>query len=292
MNTKKIFGIAVILLLLAIAVLFFLQSPYQNTNEGYSRVTLDEAFSLSPGEQVTIKDTLLAFTRVQSDSRCPLDVVCIHAGTVMVELTFENEKGTETITFSGEESTVLFKNILISIIGVTPAAISTKTINPEEYEVTFKIFEGNVTNFKECIASGNPAMESYPRQCRAGDTTFVEDIGNGLEKIDLIRLDTPRPNAQAADPVDIHGEARGFWFFEGSFPIRLEDKNGIVLGEGVAQAQGDWMSEEFVRFTSQISFSITEKMVADLILEKDNPSGLEENDDLLRVPVILISDVE
>ncbi len=31
-----------------------------------------------------------------------------------------------------------------------------------------------VNNFKECIAAGNPAMESYPRQCRHGDRTFTE----------------------------------------------------------------------------------------------------------------------
>ena len=34
-----------------------------------------------------------------------------------------------------------------------------------------------ITNFEECIAAGNPAMESYPRQCRTGDGLhFVEEI--------------------------------------------------------------------------------------------------------------------
>ena len=33
-----------------------------------------------------------------------------------------------------------------------------------------------VTNFEECIAAGNPAMESYPRQCLYGDETFVEIV--------------------------------------------------------------------------------------------------------------------
>ena len=42
---------------------------------------------------------------------------------------------------------------------------------PEEYCV-----EGEVNNFKECIAAGNPAMESYPRQCRHGDKTYTEVI--------------------------------------------------------------------------------------------------------------------
>lgn len=34
-----------------------------------------------------------------------------------------------------------------------------------------------VTNFEECVAAGNPVMESYPRQCRSADgQLFVEEI--------------------------------------------------------------------------------------------------------------------
>jgi len=29
--------------------------------------------------------------------------------------------------------------------------------------------ESTINNFEECIAAGNPAMESYPRQCRTAD---------------------------------------------------------------------------------------------------------------------------
>ena len=33
-----------------------------------------------------------------------------------------------------------------------------------------------ITNFEECAAAGNPIMESYPEQCRAGDKTFVREL--------------------------------------------------------------------------------------------------------------------
>lgn len=36
--------------------------------------------------------------------------------------------------------------------------------------------ENEMTSFEECAAAGNPIMESYPRQCRAGGKLFVEDI--------------------------------------------------------------------------------------------------------------------
>jgi len=38
----------------------------------------------------------------------------------------------------------------------------------------------SITNFEECVAAGNPVMESYPRQCRANDQTFVEEINDEL----------------------------------------------------------------------------------------------------------------
>ena len=33
-----------------------------------------------------------------------------------------------------------------------------------------------INSFEDCINAGNPAMESYPRQCRAAGKTFVEEI--------------------------------------------------------------------------------------------------------------------
>ena len=33
-----------------------------------------------------------------------------------------------------------------------------------------------IQNFEQCIAAGNPAMESYPRQCSANGQTFVEEV--------------------------------------------------------------------------------------------------------------------
>lgn len=47
--------------------------------------------------------------------------------------------------------------------------------------------EKEISNFDECVKAGYPVLESYPRQCQAPDSeTFTEEIGNGLEKTDLI----------------------------------------------------------------------------------------------------------
>lgn len=142
-----------------------------------------------------------------------------------------------------------------------------------------------VTTFEECVAAGNPVMESYPRQCRVGDRNFIEYIGNELEKTDLIKIDSPRPNTIVASPLEITGEARGNWYFEASFPVKLLDGNGVQLAIIPVQAQGEWMTEEFVPFKATLEFETPTTATGTLVLEKDNPSGLPEYDDSLIVPV-------
>ncbi|PIV10093.1 MAG: hypothetical protein COS49_02380 [Candidatus Portnoybacteria bacterium CG03_land_8_20_14_0_80_41_10] len=129
-------------------------------------------------------------------------------------------------------------------------------------------------------------MESYPRQCVAGDKVFIEEIGNELEKIDLIRIGHPRPNEFIESPLVVEGQARGSWFFEGDFPVILTDWDGLIIAETYATAQSDWLTEEFVRFKTEIEFDKSELYNRGaLILQKDNPSGLPENDDALEIPI-------
>ncbi len=142
-----------------------------------------------------------------------------------------------------------------------------------------------VSNFEECVAAGYPVLESYPRQCRANGQIFTEDIGNELEKMDLIKVNNPRPNQQISSPLTIEGEARGSWFFEADFPVKLYDANDNLIGTAIAQAQDEWMTEDFVPFVAELEFETPETDEGTLILEKDNPSGLPKNADQLIVPV-------
>ena len=153
----------------------------------------------------------------------------------------------------------------------------------------FGSFEGDepVTSFEECVESGNAVMESYPRQCNTDSGEhFVENIGNELEVSDLIRIDFPRPNGSVASPITIKGQARGYWFFEATFPIVLTDWDGLIIAEGYATAEGEWMTEDFVPFTAGLVFVTPEySNRGTLILKKDNPSGLPEHDNALEIPI-------
>jgi hypothetical protein len=112
------------------------------------------------------------------------------------------------------------------------------------------------------------------------------------EKSNLITLTTPVPGGIIQNPLELSGQARGFWFFEASFPIVLTNWDGLIIAEGFATAQGDWMTEAFVPYTATIEF-VNPYNVGDpdfmksgtLILQRDNPSGLPENDDALEIPI-------
>jgi hypothetical protein len=100
----------------------------------------------------------------------------------------------------------------------------------------------------------------------------------------LIEIAAPLPGATVKSPLTVTGKARGTWFFEASFPMKLLDSNGNVLAQGPAQAQAEWMTEDFVPFSATLNFTAT-TATGSLILEKDNPSGMPEHDQSVTIPV-------
>lgn len=108
---------------------------------------------------------------------------------------------------------------------------------------------------------------------------------------DLIVLESPLPDAVVESPLTITGKARGTWFFEASFPVMLTNWDGLIIAQGIATAEGDWMTEDFVPFTATLTFTVDPDVYStrgSLILKKDNPSGLPEYDAALEVPVNFI----
>ncbi len=104
---------------------------------------------------------------------------------------------------------------------------------------------------------------------------------------DFVRLENPLPHDRdyITSPLVVRGSARGNWFFEASFPIHLLDGNGKEIAVAVAQAQGEWMTTEYVPFEAILIFESPATEDGTLILEKDNPSELPEHDDDFRIPI-------
>jgi hypothetical protein len=103
---------------------------------------------------------------------------------------------------------------------------------------------------------------------------------------DFILLDSPAPGEVLTSPLMVRGRARGNWFFEGDFPIVLEDLKGNMISRGFVTAKGDWMTKDFVPFEGTLTFEKPANVNSGiLIFRKDNPTDRPDLDDEMRISV-------
>jgi hypothetical protein len=164
--------------------------------------------------------------------------------------------------------------------------------------------KATVIDFATCVSAGYTIMETDPRQCRTPEgTLYVEDknSNNGQdldegtklatkeftsEKGVIVRLYDWSDSKVLTSPTTIKGEVPGNWSFEASFPVALTDWDGLIIAEKPAQLEGDWMTENYVPFSVSLTFETpTVNDSGSLILRKDNPSGLPENDDAVEITI-------
>ena len=140
--------------------------------------------------------------------------------------------------------------------------------------------EGNEVGAGAQEKSEAPRSDSTaPYADHQSDTTLQQPIG------DLIRIGQPLPNSEVTSPLTFSGTARGYYYFEADFPVRLEDRDGNVLAQTSARAGSDWMTEDWVPFSGSLAFNAPDDGRGYLIFDRANPSGLPENARSYRVPV-------
>lgn len=133
-----------------------------------------------------------------------------------------------------------------------------------------------IENIPTTSSSTNPTPTSSGSSTSTTATTSMTN---------LIKVTSPAANTIIKSPVTVTGQARGTWYFEASFPIKIKDANGQVLGSIPAQAQGEWMTTEFVPFKASVSFASSTTATGFIVLEKDNPSGLPQNAAEVLIPI-------
>jgi len=129
-------------------------------------------------------------------------------------------------------------------------------------------------------------------------SAVAPSVNNGNEKPpvtqqpykELIQVGSPLAGETVGSPLIVSGIAKGSWYFEASFPVRLLDAAGKELAVVPAQAQGNWMTENFVPFIAILNFELDDVKEGKLVLANDNPSGLPENDKFIEIPVKFSSD--
>jgi hypothetical protein len=95
--------------------------------------------TMSVGQTATVGDLTVTFNALVQDSRCPVDVQCIQAGSVVVSVTLRSGTTTETTNLASDALPHGFTKNMISIVDVMPRAESRKTILQQAYRLTFRV---------------------------------------------------------------------------------------------------------------------------------------------------------
>lgn len=188
------------------------------------------------------------------------------------------------------ESTAIVALILILILGflvfiflgkgnepatVTTNETSTGQANPNPITLSeTKTNEIKSENVKPEEVQPEPGK---PEEVKSGFTNRPMD--------DLIVVTTPVPYQEIVSPLIIEGKARGFWFFEGDFPVMLSDSMGKIIARGQAKAESEWMTEDFVQFSTELKFTPDYGKAGVVIIRNNNPSDLVANNRELTIPV-------
>ncbi len=117
----------------------------------------------------------------------------------------------------------------------------------------------------------------YPVAFEASQIVAVR--GAGSCQSENIVVAAPLPGKSIRSPLKIRGRARGSWFFEGDFPVILEDRAGTVIASGFVAATDEWMTKEFVPFEGTLESKKPSGVESGfLVFKKDNPSDCKELD--------------
>lgn len=130
-----------------------------------------------------------------------------------------------------------------------------------------------------------PAATSGATTTEPVSSTTAATSTEPLDKSVLVT--TPTPNSTVMRTFTVAGVAPGPWFFEAVFPIQVRDANGNVVGSTQGRAQGEWTTTELVTFTATVTVDPDFHGPANLVLLKDNESGLPQNDDSLEIPIVI-----
>ena len=150
-----------------------------------------------------------------------------------------------------------------------------------------------IKSYAECKNAGYAITGDSQKLCTTPDgIEFYEPkkVASTMEyfsdkSVKLI-VTEPLTDATVASPLTIKGTVPGNWSFEAAFPIQVLDSSGKVIGQVPAKLLGEWKTDKYVPFEATVTFDAQPSgSKGTLLLKKDNPSDLPENNDSVTIPV-------
>jgi hypothetical protein len=123
----------------------------------------------------------------------------------------------------------------------------------------------------------------FARGLEVASFSILKNEESEIKKTEA-RIFSPEQNTLITSPLSVKGEAPGAWFFEATLRLRLVDDKGDIIANSWAQADGEWMTENYVPYEGVLNFN-TEAESGELWVLNDNPSGLPEYEVFVKIPV-------
>ena len=126
-----------------VLVLSLLSAACAGHSASPGRTPLGQPFELRAGSSAAVEGGLqITFVRVPSDSRCPMDALCIRAGEALVALTVSQDgrnPARRELRTDGAASETTYLDFSIKLIALAPYPRSDRQILPEDYVATLTI---------------------------------------------------------------------------------------------------------------------------------------------------------
>lgn len=107
------------------------------------------------------------------------------------------------------------------------------------------------------------------------------------QEVNDIIIFEPAYNQSIGAPTTILGQARGYWFFEGAFPVTIYDNNLVPVASTTATAQADWDTSEFVPFQAVVPGydQAPSKKKGFIIFQQGTLDLIAQNEKVFKLPI-------
>jgi hypothetical protein len=107
-------------------------------------IGLNQETELSPGQSVQSGSLRVTFTRVENDSRCPADVVCVWEGDALVKIEVSEQPGDPVArelhtSGSAGASEITYGGFRIELVRLSPQTHSQQPIPAQDYRLVLKL---------------------------------------------------------------------------------------------------------------------------------------------------------
>ncbi len=106
-----------------------------HTSQSVAQREIGRAFEMKIGETIAVGDLRLTFQRVNGDSRCPIDAVCVWAGDAEIALRIEqrSQAAVAELHTHLQPRKTEWNGYLIQFVSLAPSLSASSPVDPSQY---------------------------------------------------------------------------------------------------------------------------------------------------------------